>query len=183
MHKIGVPKNTLTFLFCLLFFFHSFFLPLLSFFPSSLTFLLPSVLHSFTLPCVHRLLLLPKLRTRLQNINIKFWNRNLSFSILLDRGPSRRAPGTPCFRSGMTLPMGFKAKVESWLPALFCRLCTMIPRSISGCWDWALNLGSLPSETSMIPLYQLGLTFLPFMSTCFLPPIDFDLHASPSGLF
>ena len=35
--------------------------------------------------------------------------------------------------------MGFKARVDSSLPALFCHLRTMIPRAISGCWDRELK--------------------------------------------
>ena len=37
------------------------------------------------------------------------------------------------------LPMGFKVRVDSSLPKLFCRLCAIIPRVISGCQERASN--------------------------------------------
>ena len=40
----------------------------------------------------------------------------------------------PLFRT--LLPMGFKAMVDSSLPALFSRMHTMLPRVISGCRKW-----------------------------------------------
>ena len=60
--------------------------------------------------------------------------------VLLDRGPFCRATGSLCLGLGMTLPMGFKARVDSSSPVLFCCLCTKIPRAISGCQDLKLNL-------------------------------------------
>ena len=51
----------------------------------------------------------------------KVINTELSFFLkfLLDRGPFCGATGSLRFRLGMTLPMSFKARVGSLLPALF----------------------------------------------------------------
>ena len=58
------------------------------------------------------------------------------FKFLLDPGPFYGATGTLCFGLLMTvLPVGFKASVDSLSPVFFCRLGTMSPRVISGCWD------------------------------------------------
>ena len=46
---------------------------------------------------------------------------------LLDRGPFYEATGNFCFGFRMTLPMGFKARVHSLSPALFCQLRATIP--------------------------------------------------------
>ena len=63
---------------------------------------------------------------------------------LLDRGAFCGSIGTLCIGLWMTLPMSFNIRVDQSSPALFCHLCTMFPRVISGCWDWASNPDCLP---------------------------------------
>ena len=71
---------------------------------------------------------------------------------LFDRGPFCGATGTLCFRRQMTLPMGFKAYVDLSSHVLFCGLCTMIPRAISGCRGPGFEPGRLTCEVSTMPL-------------------------------
>ena len=61
------------------------------------------------------------------------------FKFLLDQGPFCVDTGTLCLRLRMTLPMGFKVRVDSSLHMLFCCLCITIPRIISGCQDQVSN--------------------------------------------
>ena len=86
---------------------------------------------------------------KLSNLQVKLpqkmpflCSKNLNFFLkfLLGQGPFCGATGTLCFRLQMTLPMSFKVRVDQSLPALFCHLCTMIPRVISGCQVQASNL-------------------------------------------
>ena len=72
-------------------------------------------------------------------LNHKRENLILLFKFLLDSGPFCGATGTLCFRLWMTLPMGFKARLDSSLLELFCHLRTMIPRATSGYQDWESN--------------------------------------------
>ena len=47
-------------------------------------------------------------------------SNNYCLKFLLDRGPFHGVTGNLCFRLGMTLlPIGFKVRVDSSLPALF----------------------------------------------------------------
>ena len=70
---------------------------------------------------------------------------------LLGRGPLCGATGTFCFGLLMALFMGFKARVDSLLPELFCHLHAIIPRATSGCRDWASNPESLRLERYPFP--------------------------------
>ena len=63
--------------------------------------------------------------------------------------------GALCFGLRMTLPMGFKARMDSLSPMLFCCLCAAIPSH-----PWFPGLGikprSLTYEVNTIPLCQPG---------------------------
>ena len=52
------------------------------------------------------------------------------------------------------LLMGFKGMVDSLLPVVFCHLCVMIPRAISGCQERTLNREFLINGARNIPLLQ-----------------------------
>ena len=101
----------------------------------------------------------PAGRTELCNVLLNVYNRAPSFvnwnlSLLLRNqtlwaifiGPRYILWGNwyPLFQFGMTLPMGFKSRVDSSSPVRFCPLCTMIPRTISGCQGWMSNPDSSP---------------------------------------
>ena len=53
--------------------------------------------------------------------------------------------------------MGFKARMDSSSPALFCHLHTTDPRVTYGCRDQESNLESLIPEARMISLNDPGL--------------------------
>ena len=72
-------------------------------------------------------------------------SRKVFCCFLFDQGPFCEATGILCFGLRMTLvPMGFKARLDSPSLVLFCHWCAMIPRTISGCQDWASNLNHSP---------------------------------------
>ena len=94
---------------------------------------------------IHKIGLCKSVRYTFLSETSKFTSRYLNFFFfLMNRCPFCGVTGTLCFRLQKTLLMGFKARVNLSLPVLFCGLCAIIPRAISGCQDWALNPDDSP---------------------------------------
>ena len=72
-------------------------------------------------------------------------NSSFIFKVLLDQGGT----GILCFGLRMTLPLRFKARVDSSLPALCCYLCTTVARVISGCQNRPSNPDHSPVRQAL----------------------------------
>ena len=83
------------------------------------------------------------------------------------------ATGALCFRIWLTLPMGFKARVDAPLPALFSHSCIMSlkvnPDYQTG--EWANNLSHTKQEFYYFDLLA-GVTGKP------VPKVWFGIHKS-----
>ena len=81
-----------------------------------------------------------------QSVNFCFF-----FNFCGDKSPFCGVTGTLCFGLWLTLPMGFKARVDPSLPAFYSHLCVMILR---------VNFEFPGQGQSLVPILHLGMVRL-----------------------
>ena len=108
------------------------------------------------------------------------FSRTFKKKISLGLGSFCGATGTLRFGLRMTLPMGFKARVDSSSPTLFCCLCAMIPRVISGFRNQALRSQELMLHLPVTILLNLTGLAASLASYLFIIPERFllEVHAA-----